>query len=89
MLICNSFLTETISTCSTMEIDIHGSGDVEAKELKCQDVNVDVSGSGDSEVYASNSIVFDSHGSGEVDVYGKPTTVVDNEAKRRSKVTIR
>tara|TARA_R110002096_G_scaffold415163_1_gene616697 strand:+ start:86560 stop:87342 length:783 start_codon:yes stop_codon:yes gene_type:complete len=76
-------------TCTTLEIDIHGSGDVEAKNLKCKDVNVDVSGSGDSEVYASNSITFDSHGSGEVDVYGKPKTVVDNEAKRRSKVTIR
>ena len=62
---------------------------MEAKNLKCKDVNVDVSGSGDSEVYASNSITFDSHGSGEVDVYGKPKTVVDNEAKRRSKVTIR
>lgn len=76
-------------TCTTMEIDIHGSGDVEAKDLKCRDVNVDVSGSGDSNVYASNSITFDSHGSGEVDVYGKPETVVDIEAKRRSKVTIR
>lgn len=76
-------------TCQSMEIDIHGSGDVEAKELECVDVNVDVSGSGDSEVYASNSIEFDSHGSGEVDVYGKPETVIDHEAKRRSRITIR
>lgn len=76
-------------SCTTLEIDIHGSGDVEAKDLKCQDVNVDVSGSGDSVVYASNSITFDSHGSGEVDVYGNPATVIDNEAKRRSNITIR
>lgn len=76
-------------TCQSMEIDIHGSGDVEARELECVDVNVDVSGSGDSEVYASNSIEFDSHGSGEVDVYGNPQTVIDHEAKRRSRITIR
>jgi len=76
-------------TCQSMEIDIHGSGDVEARELECVDVNVDVSGSGESEVYASNSIEFDSHGSGEVDVYGNPQTVIDHEAKRRSRITIR
>ncbi len=76
-------------TCQNLEIDINGSGDVEAKELQCVDVNVDVSGSGDSEVYASNSIEFDSHGSGEVDVYGKPQTVIDHEARRRSRITIR
>ncbi|MEZ5758449.1 MAG: head GIN domain-containing protein [Emcibacteraceae bacterium] len=75
-------------SCTSMEIDIHGSGDVNARDLKCKDVDVDVSGSGDSTVYASNSITFDSHGSGEVDVYGKPKTVVDNEAKRRSKVVV-
>lgn len=76
-------------SCQSLEIDIHGSGDVEAKDMKCKDVDVDVSGSGDSEVYASNSLTFDSHGSGEVDVYGKPKTVVDKEAKRRSNITIR
>ncbi len=76
-------------TCKSLDINIRGSGDVEAKELQCVDVVVDVSGSGDSEVYASNSLTFDSHGSGEVDVYGKPPTVVDNDAKRRSRITIR
>lgn len=76
-------------TCQTLEIDIHGSGDVEAKNMKCQDVNVEVSGSGNSEVYASNSLTFDSHGSGNVDVYGKPKSVIDKEAKRRSKIRIR
>ena len=75
--------------CQSLEIDIHGSGDVEAKEMQCVDVNVDVSGSGDSEVYASNSLTFDSHGSGNVDVYGKPKSVVDNEAKRKSKIRFR
>ena len=75
-------------SCTSMDIDIHGSGDVDAKDLKCQDVDVNISGSGDSTVYASNSITFDSHGSGEVDVYGKPKTIIDNEAKRRSNITI-
>ena len=75
-------------TCQSLEIDIHGSGDVEAKNVQCQDVNVDVAGSGDSEVYASNSLTFDSHGSGNVEVYGKPATVIDHEAKRRSKIRI-
>lgn len=76
-------------TCQSLEIDIHGSGDVEAKDVQCVDANVDVAGSGDSEVYASNSITFDSRGSGEVDVYGKPETVIDLEAKRRSRIKIR
>ena len=75
-------------TCQSLEIDIHGSGDVEAKDMKCQDVNVEVAGSGDIEVYASNSLTFDSHGSGNVEVYGKPQTVIDHEAKRRSKIKI-
>ena len=75
-------------TCQSLEIDIHGSGDVEAKDMKCQDVNVEVAGSGDIEVYASNSLTFDSHGSGNVEVYGKPQTVIDHEAKRRSKIRI-
>ena len=76
-------------TCNSLDIDIRGSGDVEARKLECVDVTVDVRGSGDSEVYASNSLTFDSYGSGEVDVYGKPKTVVDNEAKRRSRITLR
>lgn len=75
-------------TCQSLDINIHGSGDVEAKEMQCQDVNIDVSGSGDSEVYARNSLTFDSNGSGNVEVYGKPQTVVDHEAKRRSKIRI-
>ena len=56
--------------------------------MKCQDVNVEVAGSGDSEVYASNSLTFDSHGSGNVEVYGKQQTVIDHEEKRRSKIRI-
>ena len=76
-------------TCQSLEIDIHGSGDVEAKDMKCQDVNVEVAGSGDSEVYASNSLTFDSHGSGSVDVFGKPKEILDLKAKRDSKIKIR
>lgn len=76
-------------SCDKLDIDINGSGDVSAKDMKCKDVSVDVSGSGDSEVYASNMLTFDNHGSGNVDVYGKPKTVIDKEAKRRSKITIR
>jgi len=76
-------------SCNALEINIHGSGDVEARDMKCVDVDVDVSGSGDSEVYASNSLTFDSHGSGNVDVYGKPGTIIDNKSRRRSKIRIR
>lgn len=75
-------------SCQTFKIGIRGSGDVEAKDMKCKDVDVNVSGSGDSSVYASNSLKFDNHGSGNVDVYGKPKTVIDSEAKRRSKITV-
>ena len=59
-----------------------------AKDVECQDANVEVAGSGDSVVYASNQIVFDSYGSGEVEVYGKPKSVIDKEARRRSKINI-
>ncbi len=75
-------------TCQSIEIKINGSGNVDARQVECQDAEVNVSGSGDSIVYASNQIVFDSHGSGEVEVYGKPKTVIDKEAKRRSKINI-
>ncbi len=74
--------------CQTIEIDINGSGNISARDVECQDANVEVSGSGDSVVYASNQIVFDSYGSGEVEVYGKPKTVIDKEARRRSKINI-
>lgn len=75
-------------TCQSIEIEINGSGNVEARDVECQDASVDVSGSGDSVVFASNQITFDSHGSGEVEVYGKPKTVIDKEARRRSKINI-
>lgn len=75
-------------TCQSIEIEINGSGNVDARQVECQDADVDVSGSGDSIVYASNQIVFDSQGSGEVEVYGKPKTVIDKEARRRSKINI-
>jgi hypothetical protein len=75
-------------TCQSIEIEINGSGNVDARQVECQDADVDLSGSGDSIVYASNQIVFDSQGSGEVEVYGKPKTVIDKEARRRSKINI-
>lgn len=74
--------------CQTIEIEINGSGNVVARDVECEDAEVNVSGSGDSIVFASNQITFDSHGSGEVEVYGKPKTVIDHEARRRSKVNI-
>lgn len=74
--------------CQTIEIEINGSGNVDARDVECENADVDVSGSGDSIVFASNQIIFDSQGSGEVEVYGKPQSVIDKEARRRSKINI-
>lgn len=76
-------------TCTEMEIDIHGSGDVHAKDLICQEVSVDVQGSGNSMVHATELLKFDGSGSGNVDAFGKPKTVIDEYARKNSKIHIR
>lgn len=76
-------------TCDNISIEIEGSGDVDARNLVCLSADVDVEGSGNTRVYATESVIFDGEGSGRLDVFGKPKEVVDEAAKRKSKIRIR
>ncbi len=76
-------------TCDNINIEIEGSGDVDARNLICLSANVDVEGSGNTRIHATDSVVFDGNGSGRLDVFGNPDDVVDEAAKRNSKIRIR
>ncbi len=76
-------------TCDSLEIEVDGSGDVDAKDFVCETAEVDIEGSGNSRVYVTESIIFDGDGSGRLDVFGNPKKVVDNAARRKSKIRIR
>lgn len=76
-------------TCDNIVVEIEGSGDVDARNLVCLTADVDIEGSGNTRVHATERVVFDGEGSGRLDVFGKPKEVMDEAAKRRSKIRIR
>lgn len=76
-------------TCDSITIEIEGSGDVNARNLRCLTAEVDIEGSGNTRIYASESVIFDGEGSGRLDVFGNPKEVIDEAAKRNSKIRIR
>ena len=55
-----------------LDIDISGSGDVDARDLKARDVYARISGSGDIDVYATESISGRVSGSGDILYRGNP-----------------
>lgn len=55
-----------------LDLEIAGSGDINAKELKARDVYAKISGSGDIDVYAEESISGRVSGSGDIFYYGDP-----------------
>ncbi len=66
---------ELSGRCGTLDADYAGMGDLDARDLKCENVNVDMSGMGSATVYASDSVDADMSGMGSIDVYGKPKNV--------------
>lgn len=75
--------------CDRLYIEIDGSGDVDARDLACSSAEIEVDGSGNSRIFVTEKLVFDGDGSGRLDVFGSPKEVIDNAAKRRSKIRIR
>jgi hypothetical protein len=55
-----------------LDLEIAGSGDIDARELKARDVYATISGSGDIDVYAMESISGRVSGSGDIFYYGEP-----------------
>lgn len=55
-----------------LEIDISGSGDVDARELKAKNAYVRIHGSGDVKVFASEDFDGAVYGSGDIKYYGNP-----------------
>ncbi len=55
-----------------LSIQINGSGDVKADNLKAETVKIGVHGSGDTEIFASESIDAEIYGSGDVRYKGQP-----------------
>lgn len=59
----------------TLEMEMSGAGDVDAKELHAEKVTVSSSGAANAEVYASQELHADVSGAGNVTYYGDPKTV--------------
>jgi hypothetical protein len=57
---------------SSHEIDITGSGDVDAPELRTEVTRVSISGAGDAKVYADRELDTNINGSGNVFYGGNP-----------------
>ncbi len=54
----------------TLKIDVSGSGEVDAEDLKAEDVKIKLKGSGDISTTASGSFDIRASGSGDIDLYG-------------------
>ncbi|EOT7855925.1 head GIN domain-containing protein [Pseudomonas aeruginosa] len=59
-------------TVQSLEVEVAGSGDVDARELTAATVDLSVAGSGDISAYASQSARARVAGSGDIVVYGNP-----------------
>ncbi|WP_416879191.1 head GIN domain-containing protein [Litorimonas sp.] len=66
---------ELSGECGTLDADFAGMGDLDARDLECEDVTIDMSGMGSASVFASESIDADISGMGSIDVFGSPKTV--------------
>jgi hypothetical protein len=64
----------------TVNVAIHGSGDVDVSAIHASAVNASVHGSGDLHAYASAAAIVDASGSGKVRISGKPATKVVNHS---------
>lgn len=66
---------EISGTCGDLELDIAGTGAVEAEDLKCENVDVSLRGAGMASVYASGKVDADLRGVGAINIDGDPKTV--------------
>ncbi len=61
--------------CGSLNLDVKGAGDIDARDFKCENVEVDVRGAGSASVYAKKEINADVSGVGSISVYGSPENV--------------
>ncbi|NNC36401.1 MAG: DUF2807 domain-containing protein [Acidimicrobiales bacterium] len=66
--------------CKTLDIEVGGVGELDARDLKCESAEVQLAGVGEIDLYASHSVDVQTAGVGEVNVYGNP----DHVAKSKS-----
>jgi hypothetical protein len=66
---------ELSGRCGELDADYAGMGDLDARNLECEEVTIDMSGMGSASVYASERVDADMSGMGSIDVYGKPKHV--------------
>jgi hypothetical protein len=59
------------------DVELHGSGDIEASKLASKLAKVEINGSGDVEIGVKDSLDADVHGSGNVRYYGSPKVSVE------------
>jgi hypothetical protein len=62
------------------KVDVSGSGDVKAGELKAENVDVSVNGAGNAIIYASRKLKAEINGAGDIIYYGNPKEVSENIA---------
>lgn len=65
-------------SCGSLTARVSGVGELNAKDLECENVEVSVSGVGDASVYASQSVDASVSGIGSISIYGSPTDVEKN-----------
>jgi len=61
--------------CDSLDADVSGVGDLEARDLECRVVDVKVSGVGSATVFAAEKVNASVSGMGDIDVYGGPEQV--------------
>lgn len=61
--------------CDSLDADVSGVGDLDARDLECRAVDVKVSGVGSATVYAAEEVDASVSGMGDIDVYGGPEKV--------------
>lgn len=64
----------------TLDVDISGAGEIDAKELRAQRVTIDSSGAAQADVYASEELNADVSGAGNVNFYGNPKIVKEDSS---------
>lgn len=84
--ISGSGYTVLSGTAKEYEVQVSGSGDVKAYELKADDVHASISGSAKIKVYANNSLTARISGSGGVRYMG-PATKIDSKVSGSGSVS--
>ncbi len=62
----------------TLDLQLSGAGEVDAKELRSEKVSVNSSGAAEATVYASEDLTVSASGAGTVNYYGEPKNVSEN-----------